>query len=226
MNTPAYILPLSKAFQQHNNAINAEQMMAYMKGQYEYFGLKAPLRKELVQAHKSAYGLIPDEKKTEIVTWCWSQPQREYQYAAMDLLGRSAAKEKENILDLYQFMIVEKSWWDTVDFIASNLVGVYFQKFPNQIPARTSLWMDSGNMWLQRTCLLFQLKYKKTLNTDLLASFIAPLAGSGEFFIRKAIGWILREYSKTDPGYVTDFVAKNKLSGLSEREAMRIINKH
>ena len=86
--------------------------------------------------------------------------------------------------------------------------------------------MSSGNMWLQRTCLLFQLKYKKALNTALLESFIIPLAESKEFFIRKAIGWILREYSKTDPRYVIDFVAKHSLSGLSEREAMRIIKKH
>jgi 3-methyladenine DNA glycosylase AlkD len=81
--------------------------------------------------------------------------------------------------------------------------------------------MQSGNMWLQRTCLLFQLKYKSQTNTELLHQFINPLSGANEFFIRKAIGWILREYSKTDAAFVMAYVEKYPLSGLSQREALK-----
>lgn len=85
----------------------------------------------------------------------------------------------------------------------------------------TTRWMNSDNMWLQRTCLLFQLKYKTSTDTQLLSSFIKPLSSSNEFFIRKAIGWALREYSKTDPDFVIQFTKENTLSGLSEREALK-----
>lgn len=225
MSGPRYIAPLSQDFERHRNSTNAIQMKAYVKGLFDYYGIKAPIRKELVQKHKIKFGLIPEPDKHAIVNWCWYQPQREYQYAAMDLLGKSARREDESILDLYQYMIVEKSWWDTVDFIASNLVGVYFKNFPEKIPSKTTEWMNSGNIWLQRTCLLYQLKYKNDLDTELLEQFIIPLKDSKEFFIRKAIGWILREHSKLDPDYVREFVAQHQLSGLSQREALRIINK-
>lgn len=118
-------------------------------------------------------------------------------------------------------MIVEKSWWDTIDFIAVNLVGPYFKQYPDQIPTVTQGWMASQNIWLQRTCILFQLKYKNNVDLVLLDGFIQQLKDSREFFIRKAIGWMLREYSKTDADFVIQYLKDNKLSGLSEREALK-----
>ena len=103
-------------------------------------------------------------------------------------------------------MILNKSWWDTVDYIASNLVGVHFQKYPDLMYPVTEKWMNSGNIWLQRTSLLFQLKYKKKTDVMLMTNYIQQLQGSKEFFINKAIGWILREYSKTDGDWVRDYV--------------------
>ena len=144
---------------------------------------------------------------------------------AMEFLGKSAKKETENIINLYEFMITTKSWWDTVDYIASNLVGVYFSNYPNHINSITTKWMASNNIWLQRTCLLFQLKYKSKLDTELLNSFIVQLAQSKEFFIQKAIGWILREYSKTNTQFVIDYVSNNNLMPLSNREALLWMNK-
>lgn len=223
MIAPDYIKPLEKLFAEHTDAEASVQMKKYMKDRYDYFGLKAPLRKELCARHKQNYGLIPEDNKEEIVTWCWEAPQREFQYFAMDFLGKTAKKADENIISLYEYMITTKSWWDTVDFIASNLVGVYLKKFPEKIDSLTSKWMDSGNMWLQRTCLLFQLKYRQTTDIELLTGFIFPLMESKEFFIRKAIGWSLREYSKTNPGFVLKFVEDYPLSGLSEREALKWI---
>ena len=221
MSTPEYIKPLEIAYQNNANEEDAVQMKKYMKNMFEYFGIKSPVRKDIYREHKVKYGLIPNEELAEIIQWCWQQPQREYQYFVMDFLGRVSKKSEEDIIDLYVYMIINKSWWDTVDYLAASLVGPYFKKFPERIVTFTNQWMESENMWLQRTCLLFQLKYKSATDTELLDKFIMPLSVSKEFFIRKAIGWILREYSKTNPDFVTEYVENHTLSGLSHREALK-----
>jgi 3-methyladenine DNA glycosylase AlkD len=122
-------------------------------------------------------------------------------------------------LNLYEELITQKSWWDTVDALAAWQVGDYFKKYPDQIIPYTNKWMDSGNMWLQRTCLIFQLKYKEETDFELLKSLIIPLSDSKEFFIQKAIGWALREYSKLFPQRVMDFASNQPMAKLSYREA-------
>ena len=224
MNTPNYIKPLEIAFNKHANEGIAAPMKKYMKDRYDYFGIKSPLRKEIYREHKLKYGLIPLTETEDIVKWCWQQPQREYQYFAMEFLGRAAKKADEEIIILYVHMITNKSWWDTVDYIAANLVGNYLKLFPQRTKELTSQWMSSNDMWLQRTCLLFQLKYKSAMDTELMHSFISRLSGSNEFFIRKAIGWVLREYSKTDAEFVVDYVKNHPMSGLSQREALKWLN--
>ncbi len=96
-------------------------------------------------------------------------------------------------------MITNKSWWDSIDFIAINLVGEYFKIYPCQIATYVDKWLKSGNIWLQYSAILFQLKYKQNLDTEMLSYVINNLLGSKEFFINKAIGWILREYGKSNP---------------------------
>ena len=221
MKTPDYLKPLEQAFKKHANGDIADPMKKYMKDRYEYFGIKSPLRKEIYREHKLQHGLIPKAETEEIIKWCWQQPQREYQYFAMEFLGRVAKKADEDSINLYVYMITNKSWWDTVDYIASNLVGTYLIQYPEHVKKLTTQWMDSNHMWLQRTCLLFQLKYKSETDTALMHNFIGQLTDSNEFFIRKAIGWILREYSKTDAAFVIDYVEKYPMSGLSQREAMK-----
>ena len=221
MKTPPYLQSLEASFRQQANPGNAIPMKKYMKDRFDFFGIPSPLRKEIYREHKLKYGLIPAGKEEEIVLWCWQQAEREYQYFAMEFLNKTAKKADEKIIELYIFMIVNKPWWDTVDFIAANLVGKYLKRFPKKTEALTTEWMQSENMWLQRTCLLFQLKYKSQTNTELLHQFISRLSSSNEFFIRKAIGWILREYSKTDAAFVLAYVEKYPLSGLSQREALK-----
>ncbi len=222
---PKYLWDLKKAFEENSNPENAIQMEKYMRNKFEFYGIKSPDRREIYKEFKQNNGLIPDNDKEDIIRWCWNAPQREYQMFAMEFLGKVTKKEGENIIDLYEYLIITKSWWDTVDFIASNLVGIYFAKFPSKIPEKTKKWMNSGNMWLQRTCLLFQLKYKSNLNEELLDGFIQPLLPSKEFFIQKAIGWILREYSKTNPEFVITYIKENSLSNLSSREALLWMSK-
>jgi 3-methyladenine DNA glycosylase AlkD len=221
LKTADYILPLVAVFKMHADTANAIQMKKYMKDKFVFFGIHSPLRKEIYKAHKNQHGLIPEKQTMEIVRWCWQAPEREYQYFAMEFLGKKQKRVQPDMIGLYEYMITTKSWWDTVDFIAANLVGSYFKQYPDRIKSLTEEWLNSGNIWLQRTCLLFQLKYKTETNTKLLESFIYRLSPSNEFFIRKAIGWALREYSKTDADFVVQFVKTHALSGLSEREALK-----
>jgi len=220
-----YIIPLSKSFEANKNEENAFFMKKYMKGQYEYFGIKSPERREIMKDFLKKHGLPDVQYINEITKDFWQLPQREYQYVVMEILGRMAKKAEKERIDLYKYLVVNKSWWDTIDFIASNLVGVHFQKYPELIKPYTEKWMESGNMWLQRTSLLFQLKYRKKTDLELLTNYILQLQGSKEFFINKAIGWILREYSKTDAEWVTEFVNKHQLAPLSHREALKWLNR-
>lgn len=224
MQSPGYLIPLIELFQKNADADLARQMKKYMRGQYEYFGIASPKRRELYRIHWQKQGVIPEDRIKEIVQWCWAAPQREFQYFAIETLAKMVKKADRQRINIYEFTIINKSWWDTVDYIAAKLVGEYFKKYPEEISGKTTKWMDSENIWLQRTCLLFQLKYKAATDVALLEKFIKPLTTSKEFFLKKAIGWVLREYSKTDPEFVKHFVKEHKLSGLSEREALKWIN--
>ncbi|QBA65574.1 DNA alkylation repair protein [Muriicola soli] len=194
-----------------------------MRDQFEFYGLKSPVRrdiqKELFRKHLPP--LRSDIK--ELVIKLWKLPERENHYMAQELAKKKLkVVAKEDYL-LFENLITHKSWWDTVDFIAANLVGNYFKAFPEQRTEITSKWLGTGNIWLQRSVLLFQLKYKAEVDTEFLADTIHYLTGSKEFFINKAIGWILREYSKTNPIWVSQFVEATQLHSLSKREALRLI---
>ena len=114
-----------------------------------------------------------------------------------------------------------KSWWDTVDLIAGKQIGYHLRQHPQLIDPSVGKWLNSGNLWLQRTALLFQLKYKQNTDTALLLKVIDRLKDSDEFFLQKAIGWILREYSKTDAAWVCKVVDQKELAPLSAREALK-----
>jgi len=217
----SYVRKLRAIFEDHKNPEYAIPMSNYMKNKFEFLGMKTPVRKELLKEFFKQNG-YPDIIDLEtIVRDLWKLPEREYQYVALNLLRRYAKKVPENFIDLYEYLIIDKSWWDSVDGIASWLVGVHFQRFPELKEIYIGKWMTSGNMWLQRTCILFQLGYKEKTDVMLLGHLIMTVADSEEFFLRKAIGWALREYSKTDQQAVINFVENNELSNLSKREAYK-----
>ncbi|MCF8405755.1 MAG: DNA alkylation repair protein [Bacteroidales bacterium] len=218
-----YLIPLEKLFRDQADNSKASAMKKYMKGQFEYYGIPSPDRKLIVREFYSRFGYPYEDDLEDLIKDCWDQSQREFHYMAMELLYKFAKKAEICRIDLYEYMVFTKSWWDTVDFIAANLMGTHFRKFPDTIAPYTEKWMASGNMWLQRSAILFQLKYKADTDVILLDKYIRQLQGSKEFFINKAIGWMLREYSKTDADWVRNYVAKNltKLAPLSHREALK-----
>jgi 3-methyladenine DNA glycosylase AlkD len=218
-----YCRPLVESFTRHGDREAARQMASYMKNKFPFFGIKTPLRKELFSVFLKKNGLPMLSELHTVISALWDLPEREYQYVAISLFDKFKKKYREEDILLAEKIITEKSWWDTVDGIAAWIAGDYFRKFPEKIKPVTRRWMDSENIWLQRSALLFQLRYKQHTDEDLLFSYIKELTSSTEFFIRKAIGWTLREYSKTNPHRVQQFTDVTPMSGLSKREALKII---
>jgi 3-methyladenine DNA glycosylase AlkD len=218
-----YLAPLLHGFEKGMNPENAFWMKKYMKDQFEFYGVKTPERRAMMKSFMKEYGLPLVNELKPVIMECWAHDYRDWQYVAVGLLMEYIKKPEKDIIELLEFMIVNKSWWDTVDGIAGWLVGPLFKKYPELIGPKTTQWMNSGNIWLQRTCLLYQLNYKKSTDTEILFRFIEELSGETSFWIRKAIGWVLREYSKTNPDTVLKFVNSHQLSALSRKEALKVI---
>ena len=179
-----------------------------------------------MSAHIKEFGFPDWSDINELSKSLWELDERECQYTLVDLLNRMKKNLGPEDLPLLEYLITTKSWWDTVDGIAGWLAGELFRRHPELIVPNTGRWMKSGDIWLQRSCLLFQLNYKIDTDLDLLYGFIMELSGHKSFWIRKAIGWVLREYSKTDPDAVREFVDVHpELSGLSKREALKVIKR-
>lgn len=199
-------------------------MKAYMKDNFKFLGVASPERKVIVRFVWQEYKETIQQNWRELYDYLWMLKGREYQYVAMDLMQKTKRKLEIQDIDLVEKYIVEKSWWDTVDFIATHMAGMYFEKFPEQIPNIIPVWMKSTNMWLNRTAILFQLKYKDKTDFDLLKENILYHRGSKEFFINKACGWALREHSKLDPDSVKEFIENTDgLAKLTIKEASKYL---
>jgi 3-methyladenine DNA glycosylase AlkD len=134
-------------------------------------------------------------------------------------------KQGPEFIDFLEELITAKSWWDSVDWLA-KLVGIHFKRYPALILPVTERWMASGNFWLQRVCLIFQLTYRQKTDFDLMKKYILQVAPSKEFFLQKGAGWALRQYSKTNPQGVADFIETNpQLAPLTKREGLKWLKK-
>jgi len=215
---------LKYRFEQNANEENAVAMKAYMKGRFDLYGIKTPVRKSLYK------DLMSETKKwsyleiESMLVWCWDQDQRDYQYFGLDLLQRHQKKLPAESLEILKFLISSKSWWDTVDLLASNPLGTICRKYES---ASTEMdnWIKSDDMWLRRSAIIYQLKSKDKVDEERLFRYCDLCKHESEFFIRKAIGWALRQHSRVAPEKILTYVAKNEdsLSGLSKREALRLI---
>lgn len=207
----------------HEIPSKAVNMANYLKNKFVCYGIKSPVRNEI---QKSWFASIKGKglDHWDVIFNVWDHDQREFQYIAIDYLNKIPKKDI-NLGDhkFIEELITTKSWWDSVDSIASNFTGKYFQKFPEQKDVIIERWRNSDNMWLNRTCLIFQLKYKDNVDFDLMKSLIKQYQGNPEFFIQKAIGWSLRQYSKFNPAAVKEFVEEISLQGLARREAIKYV---
>lgn len=219
-----YIEALRVEFGNHKNTEIAVKQKAYMRNQFEFFGLTASVRREIQKPFLLKAYLPSIHERNQIIYELWHFPERDYQLFAQELVFKYCKKFQKEDIELLEYMASHKSWWDTVDFIAYKLMGAYFKTFPEMREEYVNKWLKSDHIWLQRCALLFQLKYKSELDTHLLAYCINNLLGSKEFFINKAIGWVLREYSRTNPQWVKAYVHQTELSVLSQKEALRLMS--
>jgi 3-methyladenine DNA glycosylase AlkD len=196
-------------------------MSAYMRDQFPFLGIPTPERKNLSRE------FLKSVDKTS-VNWkfvfkCWKQAEREFQYLAKDYLAAIVAKLTPDDIPNFRKIAAWKSWWDTIDGL-DVLIGDIALRYPevNDILLR---WSVDKNFWLRRIAIDHQLLRKNKTNTALLARIIFNNFGQKEFFINKAIGWSLRDYSKTNPGWVRSFIKKHKtkMAPLSIREGSKYI---
>ncbi|MYT26743.1 DNA alkylation repair protein [Streptomyces sp. SID7760] len=200
----------------------AAAMTAYMKGVAPFLGLRTPLRRELSKAVTEGTAAPAEADVAALVLRCWELPEREYQYFAVDYLRRHVGVCSPGFLPVLRRLVVTASWWDTVDLLAAHAAGPLVAAEP-QLAEVMDAWIGDEDLWLARTALLHQLRYKSATDTGRLFAYCRRQSGHPDFFIRKAIGWALREYAKTDPEAVRAFVAaeRDALSPLSVREALK-----
>jgi 3-methyladenine DNA glycosylase AlkD len=193
----------------HNGLRNIQEVL----GTQEYARLRFGVGNDFPKGHQVNYVLSP-----------WEKEEREMQLVAMDWLN---AWPNEWILasdgNELKWLLTNKSWWDSVDTIATNYLGRFGRLHPETCAELVAEWRESENNWLHRSCLLFQLKYKEQLNFELLKNLILQFKSNSNFFIQKAIGWSLRQHAKTDPNAVRQFILESNIQGLAKREASKYL---
>lgn len=197
-------------------------MAAYMKDRFVFLGVPSPDRKLFARPLINAVKRTTETDLLDLARALWDEPEREFHYVAADALRRGAGQLSATTLPQIRVLIETNSWWDTVDTLAINTVGPMVANHP-ELAQDMDQWIGDDNIWVARTAILYQLKYKPNTDPDRLFSYVEERASDSEFFIRKALGWALREYAKTEPEAVQNFVATNEnaLSGLTKREALK-----
>ena len=200
-------------------------MIRYMKNHFDFFGVKSPVRKVVQKSLKVHWKNFDDNTIFIYAESLWKLPQRELQYIALEALESRSKKFDPTFLPRIEHLILTKSWWDTVDALAPNIAGSIFYRNPEIQMEWVNKWNTSENMWLNRSALLHQLRYKEDVDLELLFALVESHIGSKEFFINKASGWALRQASKFFPGEVKAFIIDHpNLSNLTKREGSKYVN--
>ncbi|PID52105.1 MAG: DNA alkylation repair protein [Candidatus Moraniibacteriota bacterium] len=213
---------IKKLFEANKNPEKAAQEAQYMRNQFRFYGMQTPVRRKLYKDFLKA------EKENGKIDWtflnqCYKDDYREFQYLVTDyLIAMKKYLTYEDIPKILKFIKI-KQWWDTIDRFDRIVGGIGLTD--KRVDTLMLKWSQDNDFWVRRVAIDHQLNRKEKTNTTLLEKIIVNNFGSDEFFINKAIGWSLREYSKTDPAWVKNFITKNKnrMDKLSIREASKYI---
>ena len=205
----------------------AAAMKAYMKSSMPYYGISSPDLARIYRRVFASHGLNGCAAWRRTIHELWRDAQyREERYAAIALLSDRGHRDcvRPDLMPLIEEMVVTGAWWDLVDSLA-HVVGDLLRSHPRQMRPRMRRWSTDPNLWKRRVSIICQLGFKRETDLDLLYANIAPNLADREFFIRKAIGWALRQYAWTDPKEVARYVREHEaeLSPLSRREALKNI---
>ncbi len=219
---------LRKALREAGDPLKATAMQAYMKSAMPYHGIPAPVLRQVFATMFADVEFASSSQWQTQVLELWRNARfREERYAAMHLAGHKRAQSFQGpgAMKLYEEMIVTGAWWDYVDDIAAHRVGPILRDYPRTMRRRMLAWSRSKDMWKRRTSIICQLGFKEQTDLELLYACIEPSLDSREFFLRKAIGWALRQYAWTDPAAIRRYVRthRDRLSPLSCREALKNI---
>lgn len=216
------LLDLITDLEENRNEFLAESMSKYMQDKFRFLGVRGATRTEIYKKY------FPDARKTKTIDWdfvenCWNKEEREFQYVVVYYLKAMQKFLKREDISRLKYLIVTKSWWDTVDLLAKVVGSLIIRiKGYDQIMLE---WSKDSNIWLRRVAILYQLSLKDKVDKQVLDEILVNNLGDSEFFINKAVGWALRDYSKYNPEWVREFIKKNKenMANLSIREASKYI---
>jgi len=199
-----------------------ERMEAYMKNQFRFLGVRSAAVRKTIKPFLAAARPLDGDSIIKFVYACWDEPEREFQYIGTIFTRRFVDKLSASHLPDIEHFITTASWWDTVDSLAAWTVGPLVAANPELVKVMDT-WIEDENMWLARTAIIHQLGYKENTDAGRLFRYAELQAGHKDFFVRKAIGWALRQYARVDPDAVRSFVDEHEdeLSGLSKREARK-----
>ena len=208
--------------EENRNELLAESMSKYMQDKFRFLGIRGATRTEIYKKY------FPDARKTKNIDWdfvesCWNKEEREFQYVVVYYLKAMQKFLKREDISKLKYLIVTKSWWDTVDLLAKVIGSLVIRiEGYDQIMLE---WSKDSNIWLKRVAILYQLSLKDKVDKQVLDRILENNLGDNEFFINKAVGWALRDYSKYNPEWVREFIKKNKdnMANLSIREASKYI---
>ena len=216
------LLDLITDLEENSNELLAESMSKYMQDKFRFLGVRGATRTEIYKKY------FPDARKAKTIDWdfvenCWNKEEREFQYVVVYYLKAMQKFLKREDISRLKYLIVTKSWWDTVDLLA-KVVGSLVIRIEGYDQIMLE-WSKDSNIWLKRVAILYQLSLKEKVDKQVLERILVNNLGDSEFFINKAIGWALRDYSKFNPEWVREFIKKNKdnMANLSIREASKYI---
>lgn len=217
-------MTLIQALEEHFTAIQnpyiAPQMKAYMRNLFPFLGIKKPERAQVQKLCFREYPLTTEKELVSALLTLWEKPEREYQMVALELAYHYRKLWTPSFITTVEKLIRTKSWWDTVDALASKMVGTLLLNYP-ELMGLMDDWIEDKDFWLRRSALIYQLSYKEKTDHKRLFRYCEKTLHEEEFFIRKAIGWALRQYARTEPDSVRSFIQKHKtvMSPLSYKEA-------
>ena len=216
------LLDLITDLEENHNELLAESMSKYMQDKFRFLGVRGATRTEIYKKY------FPDARKTKTIDWdfvenCWNKEEREFQYVIVYYLKAMQKFLKREDISRLKYLIVTKSWWDTVDLLA-KVVGSLVIRIEGYDQIMRE-WSKDSNIWLRRVAILYQLSLKDKVDEIILDKILVNNLGDNEFFINKAVGWALRDYSKFNPEWIREFIKKNKdnMANLSIREASKYI---
>lgn len=222
MDVPGEIAQLRDALLDVCDPAKAPEMAAYTKHHFEYLGCSAGERRLAAKSLTQAAKKLGADQLLSLTTGLWAEPEREFHYVGMDVVRAGAKNLRATDLPRVKGFITATPWWDTVDSLAIHTVGTMVANHQDLVN-EMDVWVESTDMWIARSAILHQLMFKERTDANRLFTYCVMHMESTEFFLRKAIGWALRQYARTDPEAVRSFVAEHEgsLSGLSKREALK-----